>query len=205
MRMYPDLHVLSLSGEYLPDSRREGKEEDKEEEKEEKEGKEEEEEEEDVEEKEEEKEEEEKEGKEEEEEEKEGKEEEEKEEKEGKEEEEEEEDEDVEEKEEEKEEEEEEEEKEGKEEEEECWVLCEAVKQMLVERLPLVLNLHLKRFVQAGRSLRKNGKHISFPPLLDMVPFCRPECKVAGWDNVHDIVVDSWHGCYIPLSLNVPL
>ena len=58
-------------------------------------------------------------------------------------------------------------------------VYCEAMKQLLVERPPTVLNLHLKRFLQHGRHLRKNTKHISFPTQLDLSPFCTPACRVS--------------------------
>ncbi len=49
---------------------------------------------------------------------------------------------------------------------------CEATKQMLVEKAPPILTLHLKRFIQHGRRLQKNNKYLSFPALLDMSPFC---------------------------------
>ena len=59
-------------------------------------------------------------------------------------------------------------------------VFSEATKQLLIERPPLVLNLHMKRFLQSGRHLRKNNKHISFPTVLDMRPFCTPKCQVGA-------------------------
>ena len=58
-------------------------------------------------------------------------------------------------------------------------VFSEATKQLLIKTPPLVLNLHLKRFLQSGRHLRKNNRHISFPTLLDMRPFCIPHCQVC--------------------------
>ena len=68
----------------------------------------------------------------------------------------------------------------GKGREKECNVIfSEATKQLLIESPPLVLNLHLKRFLQSGRHLRKNNKHISFPTLLDMRPFCTAKCQVC--------------------------
>jgi len=68
----------------------------------------------------------------------------------------------------------------GKGREKECNVVfSEATKQLLIESPPLVLNLHLKRFLQLGRHLRKNNKHISFPTLLDMRPFCTAKCQVC--------------------------
>ena len=63
----------------------------------------------------------------------------------------------------------------SQEEEEEELVFCDATKQLLVRHLPPVLTLHLKRFLQEGRRLRKNGCHIEFPDLLDMAPLlCGP-------------------------------
>ena len=57
-------------------------------------------------------------------------------------------------------------------------VFCDATKQLLIKTLPLVLTLHLKRFLQDGRRCRKNGRYISFPSLLDMAPYCVSDCKV---------------------------
>lgn len=58
-------------------------------------------------------------------------------------------------------------------------VFSEATKQFLIERLPLVLTLNLKRFVQHGRRLQKNSRHISFPISLNVAPFCTESCKVS--------------------------
>ena len=57
-------------------------------------------------------------------------------------------------------------------------VFSDAKKQFLMESLPLILTLNLKRFVQHGRRLQKNSRHISFPTLLDMAPFSTDTCKV---------------------------
>ena len=57
-------------------------------------------------------------------------------------------------------------------------VFRDATKQLLIRSLPPVLTLHMKRFLQDGRRLRKNGCHIDFPNLLDMAPFCDHNCKV---------------------------
>ena len=56
---------------------------------------------------------------------------------------------------------------------------CDASKQLLIHRPPFVLTLHLKRFSQQGRRVKKNGKHISFPFLLDIRPFCTDQCDVC--------------------------
>lgn len=56
-------------------------------------------------------------------------------------------------------------------------VYTNAKKQMLVSLAPPVLTLHLKRFQQAGFNLRKVHKHIKFPEILDLAPFCTLKCK----------------------------
>ena len=59
-------------------------------------------------------------------------------------------------------------------------VFTDATKQLLIKSLPPVLTLHLKRFLQEGRRLRKNGRPIAFPALLDMAPYCVADCKVPS-------------------------
>ncbi|XP_036059084.1 ubiquitin carboxyl-terminal hydrolase 16 isoform X2 [Onychomys torridus] len=56
-------------------------------------------------------------------------------------------------------------------------IYTNAKKQMLVSLAPPVLTLHLKRFQQAGFNLRKVNKHIKFPEILDLAPFCTLKCK----------------------------
>ena len=65
-----------------------------------------------------------------------------------------------------------------KEQDKEEIVFSDAKKQFQLESLPLILTLNLKRFVQHGRRLQKNSRHISFPTLLDMAPFSTDTCKV---------------------------
>lgn len=52
-----------------------------------------------------------------------------------------------------------------------------ARKQLLISSVPAVLVLHLKRFHQAGVSLRKVNRHVDFPLVLDLAPFCSASCK----------------------------
>eukprot|EP00066_Takifugu_rubripes_P014367 XP_011603633.1 PREDICTED: ubiquitin carboxyl-terminal hydrolase 45-like isoform X1 [Takifugu rubripes] len=52
-----------------------------------------------------------------------------------------------------------------------------ARKQMLISSLPPVIILHLKRFHQAGMNFRKVNRHVDFPLILDMAPFCSALCK----------------------------
>ncbi|XP_055491850.1 ubiquitin carboxyl-terminal hydrolase 45 isoform X1 [Leucoraja erinacea] len=59
-------------------------------------------------------------------------------------------------------------------------VYTNARKQMLISAVPPILNLHLKRFHQAGLSLRKVNKHVDFPLVLDLAPFCSTNCKNVG-------------------------
>ncbi|KAG2467617.1 UBP45 hydrolase, partial [Polypterus senegalus] len=56
-------------------------------------------------------------------------------------------------------------------------VYTSARKQMLISALPPVVILHLKRFHQAGMTLRKVNRHVDFPLVLDLAPFCSASCK----------------------------
>nr|XP_020477238.1 ubiquitin carboxyl-terminal hydrolase 45 [Monopterus albus] len=56
-------------------------------------------------------------------------------------------------------------------------VYTSARKQMLISSLPPVITLHLKRFHQAGMNLRKVNRHVDFPLILDLAPFCSASCK----------------------------
>ncbi|XP_025240036.1 ubiquitin carboxyl-terminal hydrolase 45 isoform X3 [Theropithecus gelada] len=59
-------------------------------------------------------------------------------------------------------------------------VYTNARKQLLISAVPAVLVLHLKRFHQAGLSLRKVNRHVDFPLMLDLAPFCSATCKNAS-------------------------
>lgn len=53
-----------------------------------------------------------------------------------------------------------------------------ATKQLLISSPPAVLILHLKRFQVGGRGMfRKIAKHITFPLVLDIAPFCGSKVK----------------------------
>ncbi|XP_015675649.1 ubiquitin carboxyl-terminal hydrolase 45 [Protobothrops mucrosquamatus] len=56
-------------------------------------------------------------------------------------------------------------------------VYTNARKQLLISLVPAILILHLKRFHQAGMSLRKVNRHVDFPLVLDLAPFCSAFCK----------------------------
>lgn len=56
-------------------------------------------------------------------------------------------------------------------------VYTNARKQLLISAVPAILILHLKRFHQAGLSLRKVNRHVDFPLTLDLAPFCAASCK----------------------------
>ncbi|XP_028903157.1 ubiquitin carboxyl-terminal hydrolase 45 isoform X2 [Ornithorhynchus anatinus] len=58
-------------------------------------------------------------------------------------------------------------------------VYTNARKQLLISVVPAVLILHLKRFHQAGLSLRKVNRHVDFPLVLDLAPFSSVACKNA--------------------------
>ncbi|XP_023561935.1 ubiquitin carboxyl-terminal hydrolase 45-like [Octodon degus] len=64
-------------------------------------------------------------------------------------------------------------------------VYTNARKQLLISAVPAILILHLKRFHQAGMSLRKVNRHVDFPLTLDLAPFCSAACKnVSVGDEV---------------------
>ena len=64
-------------------------------------------------------------------------------------------------------------------------VYTEATKQMQLWTPPRILTLHLKRFEQVGRGLRKVNKHIEFPLELDLSPFCLKNDMVSLPDASH--------------------
>ncbi|XP_072316322.1 ubiquitin carboxyl-terminal hydrolase 16 [Eucyclogobius newberryi] len=65
-------------------------------------------------------------------------------------------------------------------------VYTDALKQMLISSPPPVLTLHLKRFQQNGFSICKVNRHVQFPGVLDLAPFCTVNCKseVAGGSQI---------------------
>ncbi|TRY94058.1 hypothetical protein DNTS_027299 [Danionella cerebrum] len=56
-------------------------------------------------------------------------------------------------------------------------VYRDALKQMLISDPPAVLTLHLKRFQQVSYSVCKVNRHVQFPQILDIAPFCSVNCK----------------------------
>ncbi|XP_022081672.1 ubiquitin carboxyl-terminal hydrolase 16-like [Acanthaster planci] len=62
-------------------------------------------------------------------------------------------------------------------------VYTDASKQLLIHQPPSILTLHLKRFQQVGYSLRKITRHINFPLVLDLAPFCSTSCKPYSDSN----------------------
>ncbi|XP_065057569.1 ubiquitin carboxyl-terminal hydrolase 16-like isoform X2 [Rhopilema esculentum] len=66
-------------------------------------------------------------------------------------------------------------------------VFTDATKQMLVWQPPSVLTLHLKRFEQVGRGLRKVNKHIEFPLQLDLSSFCHVNKSVSKEDLQYNL------------------
>ncbi|NWT87743.1 UBP16 hydrolase, partial [Lanius ludovicianus] len=63
------------------------------------------------------------------------------------------------------------------------FVYTNAKKQMLISLAPPILTLHLKRFQQAGFNLRKVNRHIKFPEVIDLAPFCTAKCKNVAEGN----------------------
>ncbi|XP_073445608.1 ubiquitin carboxyl-terminal hydrolase 45 isoform X2 [Dendrobates tinctorius] len=56
-------------------------------------------------------------------------------------------------------------------------VYTSARKRLLISSVPANLILHLKRFCQNGLTLRKINRHVDFPFILDLAPFCSVTCK----------------------------
>lgn len=56
-------------------------------------------------------------------------------------------------------------------------VYTDGLKQMLISSPPPVLTLHLKRFQQVGFSVCKVNRHVQFPQVLDLAPYCTANCK----------------------------
>ncbi|XP_065767334.1 ubiquitin carboxyl-terminal hydrolase 45 isoform X2 [Muntiacus reevesi] len=56
-------------------------------------------------------------------------------------------------------------------------IYTNARKQLLISAVPAILVLHLKRFHQAGLGPRKVNRHVDFPLMLDLAPFCSATCK----------------------------
>uniref|UniRef100_A0A3Q3GTU1 Ubiquitin carboxyl-terminal hydrolase n=1 Tax=Labrus bergylta TaxID=56723 RepID=A0A3Q3GTU1_9LABR len=56
-------------------------------------------------------------------------------------------------------------------------IYTDALKQMLISSPPPVLTLHLKRFQQNGYSICKVNRHVEFPFILDLAPFCGVKSK----------------------------
>ncbi|XP_078492551.1 ubiquitin carboxyl-terminal hydrolase 16-like isoform X1 [Ciona intestinalis] len=56
-------------------------------------------------------------------------------------------------------------------------VYCNASKQMLIKKPPVILAVHLKRFQQAGFNLRKVNKKVEIPIVLDLSPFSTVDCQ----------------------------
>ena len=54
--------------------------------------------------------------------------------------------------------------------------LCRVSKQIItIHELPPILILHMKRF-EINYEVRKDDRHISFPEILDMAPYCTSKC-----------------------------
>lgn len=59
---------------------------------------------------------------------------------------------------------------------EKTTVYSPASKQLLIFCPPAILTLHLKRFQQTMSGCKKLNKHVSFPLVLDLAPFCSSTC-----------------------------
>ena len=55
-------------------------------------------------------------------------------------------------------------------------ILSQVSKQLMIHQLPPILILHMKRFDIGFDVMTKDDRHISFPEILDMAPYCTFEC-----------------------------
>ena len=62
--------------------------------------------------------------------------------------------------------------------------LCQVSKQIMIHHLPPVLILHMKRFDIGFDEVTKDDRHVSFPEILDMAPYCTTKCLEVPTDCV---------------------
>ncbi|BES92394.1 ubiquitin carboxyl-terminal hydrolase [Nesidiocoris tenuis] len=72
-------------------------------------------------------------------------------------------------------------------------VLRMATKQLLICQAPPVLILHLKRFQVQLHSVRKLNKHVIFPLILDLAPFCS---SIGDSNSKHNIDQPMYYSLY---------
>lgn len=53
---------------------------------------------------------------------------------------------------------------------------CRVSKQILIHKLSPVLILQMKRFTIGSHNVTKDNRHVSFPRVLNMAPYCTTEC-----------------------------
>ena len=62
-------------------------------------------------------------------------------------------------------------------------------RQVLIKQLPPVLVLNIKRFIIGISSVYKNTKHLSFPHVLNMAPYCTNECAMVCYIIYNDMCI----------------
>ncbi|XP_065906575.1 ubiquitin carboxyl-terminal hydrolase 16-like isoform X3 [Dysidea avara] len=67
-------------------------------------------------------------------------------------------------------------------------VECRVSKQNLIHHLPPVLILQMKRFNIGFYNVTKDGRHVSFPLVLDMGPYCTSDCIQKMADKNQEIL-----------------
>ncbi|XP_065907013.1 ubiquitin carboxyl-terminal hydrolase 16-like isoform X2 [Dysidea avara] len=70
----------------------------------------------------------------------------------------------------------------------EVLALCQVSKQIMIHQLPPVLILHIKRFKIGPYSVTKDSKYVSFPPILDVAPYCTTDCLEEWGDSSSKIL-----------------
>uniref|UniRef100_A0A1B6EAV3 Uncharacterized protein n=1 Tax=Clastoptera arizonana TaxID=38151 RepID=A0A1B6EAV3_9HEMI len=59
-------------------------------------------------------------------------------------------------------------------------VYTTCTKQLLISSLPPIMIFHFKRFQMQMCSFRKITRHVFFPVVLDIAPFCSPQCRTKS-------------------------
>ncbi|KAG2457166.1 UBP16 hydrolase, partial [Polypterus senegalus] len=75
-------------------------------------------------------------------------------------------------------------------------IYTNAQKQMLISVAPPVLTLHIKRFQQTGYGICKENRHVQFPQILDLAPFCTVGCKKEN-QRQSTVVLSNSHGKFL--------
>ena len=71
--------------------------------------------------------------------------------------------------------------------------LCRVSKQIMIHQLPPVLILHMKRFEIGDNEVIKDNRHITFPEILDMAPYCTTTCIEVCRNKSTCVAIGKYH------------